>query len=107
MTIPNIDHWTNHQCRVVFFDFTVRGTGDPSLIEAVLELWRKRGILQDDVYELWSDALEWRQRGHLLPGWADPAPTTVPAMYPDSDNEANKYLEFVRWRLSRNQRIAV
>ncbi|MGE3076246.1 MAG: hypothetical protein AB7N24_10230 [Dehalococcoidia bacterium] len=106
MTMPTIDHWTNHECRVVFFDFTVRGEGDSLLIQAVLQLWRERNILEEEAFGLWRDALEWRQMGNLLPGWVDPTPCAVSDLYPAQADE-EKYWDFFRWRERRAARALV
>ncbi|MEO8538735.1 MAG: hypothetical protein ABI577_03270 [bacterium] len=71
VSLPCIDltDWTDHQLRLVYFDFTVRGEGPADLIEAVILEWTRRDVLSEQVAGFWLDALFWRESGNVLPGW--------------------------------------
>ena len=100
MATFTISRWTSHELRIAYFDFTVRGEGDADVIAAVLQEWLARGAIDERTYELWHDALEWRELGNRLPGWTDPVhqPGSRAAEAPATEED---YERFVLWRATR------
>jgi hypothetical protein len=110
MNVCDVSGWSNHECRVVYFDFTIRGEGPAPLIQAVLRRWHEQGVLEDEEYDLWFDALVWRECGNLLPGWIPLAPRIdLPASRDESarSEEQAAFLDWHRRRVARNRCRAV
>lgn len=87
-----LDDWTDHQLRLAYYDFTLRGMGEYEIVEAALTEWTRRGVLTSGDMRLWLDALRWREMGNLLPGWHTDGP------HGELSGQESDYSRFVAWR---------
>ena len=96
---PDVSTWPVQQLRLAYFDFTCRGEGDAPTVRAVLREWLSRRAIDRPTYELWSDALAWRESGNLLPGWTVPAAGPLEPAIPAATEE--DYGRFLSWRATK------
>lgn len=82
----------DHELRTIYFDFTQRGAGEGSLVEAMLREWVRRDTLSAADAAYWRDAIVWRDEGGLLPGW-----TLLSASGETVGTEADE-VRFREWR---------
>jgi hypothetical protein len=92
-----VSGWPRHQLRLAFYDFAVRGEGDTATVGAVIDAWFAEGALSLAEADRWHDALEWREMGGYLPGWAVPQPANEDPFVPGEEHEAL----FRQWRGTR------
>ena len=95
----SVSNWPVQQLRLAYFDFTCRGEGDPLLVRAVLREWLGRRAIDRPTYELWSDALAWREAGNLLPGWTPPVRKALEPAVPLATE--SDYQDFLSWRQAK------
>lgn len=95
----DVSGWPRQQLRLAYFDFTVRGEGDPCVVRAVLGEWLRLGGIDRETFEFWDDALAWREDGNLLPGWVPAGRLSTP---PEEGTEADM-ARFLHWRRARTR----
>lgn len=98
--VADVRNWSDKQLRLAYFDFSVRGEGEPDVVRAVLARWFELGALTRAEVNRCLDALAWRELGRFLPGW------TLPAEMPPSQTAlvAHGEADLVSFELWRRER---
>lgn len=102
MESAQIAGWSRRELRLAYYDFTLRGEGEASVVRSVIRKWRSLNALAPAEARLWLDAVEWRESGHALPGWhmleaGTPSARALLA-------ETATWFHFEAWRIERRRR---